>query len=122
MIRLFALSYDDPAYVSRLDACSELLWDVAIGALHAGASVVLDWNFWSRDRRADAKRRAADAGFSVRVHWITTPLDVAISRAATRSAEDVPNTHAINEEGVRHSAAIFEPPDESEDLPIVTHS
>lgn len=121
MIRLFELSYDDPRYVDRLGPCTELLWDVAMDVAEAGSSVILDWNFWSRERRAEAKRRASTAGFPIQLHWLDVPLEVAIARAAHRSAQAHPRTHPIDEAGVRHFSTIFEPPAEGEGLPIVRH-
>jgi len=31
--------------------CTELRWDIELNVLGVGASVVLDWNFWSRKLR-----------------------------------------------------------------------
>lgn len=121
MIRLFGLTYDDPMYVERLGPCTALLWDVALDMLAADVSVVLDWNFWSREQRAEAKQRATDAGFSIRLHWVDVPLDVAISRANHRAADATPGAHVIDEKGVRHFEMIFEPPQDDERLPIVVH-
>jgi predicted kinase len=61
MLRLYALLYDDPRYVAALDACTNLMWDVALGPLNLGASVVLDWDHWSQRRRAEARERATAA-------------------------------------------------------------
>src|SRR5947209_1082007 len=43
MIRLYGLSYDDPRYVAHLDACTGLMWDLAVEALRLGVNVILDW-------------------------------------------------------------------------------
>ena len=121
MIRLYGLPHDDPKYVAALDSCTRLLWDVALDALNLGVSVILDWNHWSRERRADAKERAHAAGFNLIVHYLDVPLETAIARAAARGAAAPQHTHHIDEEGVRHMASIFEPPTESEGSPIVRH-
>jgi len=48
MIRPYGLPHEDPAYVEQLASCTELLWDIELNVLGVGASVALDWNFWSR--------------------------------------------------------------------------
>lgn len=114
------LPYDDPTYVERLTPCTELLWDVAFEVLGAGSSVILDWNFWSRQRRADALHRAR--GHSVSLHWLDVPLEEVVRRAKDRVAQSPSDAHPVNEDGVRHFATIFEPPDQDEGLLIIAHS
>jgi predicted kinase len=121
MIRLHGLGYEEPGYVERLGPCTELLWDTALAIVTADASVVLDWNFWSRERRADARRRAAAAGVAVRLHWLDLPVDVAVERARTRLAAQPADAHRIGEDGVRHMATIFEPPEDAEGILITRH-
>jgi predicted kinase len=122
MIRLYGLPHDDPRYVERLDSCTELMWDVAFAVIVTGMDVILDWNFWSRHRRADALARASREGVSVKLHWLDVPVEVAIERAEQRLRDAPPNTHRIDADGVRHFATIFQPPDEQEGLPIVRHT
>ena len=56
---------------------------------------MLDWNQWSRQRRAEWRDTARQAGYDVLLHH-------------------------IDETGVRHLAGIFEPPHAGEGLPIRT--
>lgn len=73
--------------------------------------MVLDWNMWSRQRRADAVRRAAELGVPCHLHHLVVPLEVAIERATdrTRPACTPPGRRAI-----RHLSTIFEEPTGSE--------
>lgn len=119
MLRLFGLAYDDPRYAERLEPCTELLWDVALEIVRAGSNVVLDWNFWSRRRRADAAARAASAGASVELHWVDVPLDEAMRRARMRTDR---HSHRVDEDGVRHLATIFEPPSDAEGMVVRRHT
>jgi predicted kinase len=57
MLRLYGSRHDDPVYIARLVPCTELMWDVSLATVTAGSSVVLDWNFWSRERRREARQR-----------------------------------------------------------------
>lgn len=84
---------------------------LAAQILRAGSSVVLDWNMWSRSRRADAVKRAADLGATCHLHHVVVPLDVAIQRATSRRD---PWAHRLDADAVRHLAALFEPPETAE--------
>lgn len=121
MIRLHGVAYDDPAYAQLLAPCNELLWDLALEVLRIGGSVILDWNFWSRALRADALRRSREAGTALQLHWVDVPLDTAVQQARSRLISPTPGAHQVDDAGVGHSAVIFEPPTESEGLPVIRH-
>lgn len=118
MLRLFGFAYDDPAYVAALAPCTELLWDIAAGALAAGASVVLDWNHWSRERRADSLARCKKIGVAMSLHYVDVPVDTAILRGLSRTDDF---SHRLDEAGVRHSAAILEAPTDDEGFVVLRH-
>ena len=54
MLRLHGLSFDDERYPELAGKCRALIWDLTAQVVRTGTSVVLDWNMWSRERRADA--------------------------------------------------------------------
>ena len=122
MLRLVGRPYDDPVYVAALQPCTDLLWSVAIEVLRLGTDVILDWNHWSRDRRAEAAGRARAAGFDVVVHYVDVDVETAIRQAAARREANPPGAHVVDEAGVRHLATILEPPTDAEGLVIVRHA
>ena len=122
MLRLYGGRYDERLYVERLGPCTELIWDLALEIVRSGGAVVLDWNFWSKERRSEARQRATAAGAEVRLHWLDVPVEVVVERAAGRLRDRPPDAHEIDEEGVRHFATIFEPPTGDEGIPIERHS
>lgn len=122
MLRLHGGRFDDPDYVQRLGPCTELMWDVALDIVRSGSHVVLDWNFWSRERRMEARHRAEAAGVGVVVHWIDVPVEEVVERARRRLGAKPPDAHEIDERSVRHFATIFEAPMDEEGLPIERHS
>lgn len=121
MLRLYGGRHDDPAYVERLVPCTELMWDVAMDVVTAGSHVLLDWNFWSRERRQEARERAATAGVGLQLHWLDVPVSVAAERARRRLHDRPTDAHEIDEAGVRHFASIFEAPEEGEGIALVRH-
>jgi predicted kinase len=119
MIRLYGLSYDDPAYPVRSEACQALIWDVAVQILGVGRDVVLDWNQWSRECRTTWRDRASELGYQVLLHQLDVPIEKAIAQALARTPEtDRTTSHVIDAAGVRHLAAIFEAPSADEGIPI----
>lgn len=120
MLRLYPeLRYDSPSYGERAEGCKQLIWQVARQVLALGHDVVLDWNGWSRARRATWRDLAREAGYGVVLHYVRVPLEVAIARAEARAMADVAGTHVLNAGAIGHLATIFEEPDEDEDIPIM---
>ncbi|MBM7788785.1 AAA family ATPase [Tenggerimyces flavus] len=122
MLRLYGLSYDDPAYVARLEGCTSLIWDTAVQVLRLGHDVVLDWNQWSVDRRSSWRERAAASGCRVVLHHLDVSVETATERARGRDEEGGAGVHRVDDAGVRHSATIFEPPTAEEGIEILTIS
>lgn len=119
MIRAVGADYDEPVYAERLPEITEFLWELARQISGTGASVVLDWNHWSRERRAESAERARAAGAVPVVQWVRASVEEASRRAANRNASALPRSHVIDPEGVRHSAQTFEEPAADEGLEIV---
>lgn len=118
MLRLYGLPYDHPDYSALAETCQEVIWDVARQVLAAGADVVLDWNQWSRGRRATWRTRSQDAGYRAVLHHLATPVETAIERVERRAAEDS-LSHRLDAQAVRHLAALFERPTEDEGMELV---
>ena len=111
MLRLHGLDFDDERYPPRAEQCRALIRDLAAQVVRTGSSVVLDWNLWSRSRRAEAVARAAGLGVVCHLHHVAVPAETAIRRAADRRD---PQAHRLDGDAVRHLARLFEPPDERE--------
>src|SRR3954452_15833998 len=114
-----ALRYDALEYGPLAERGELLIWDVARPVRVLGHDVILDWNSWSRSRRATWGDRARAAGYDVVLHSIRVPLEVAIVRAERRSAAGVAGAHQLDAAAVRHLAMLLEEPTEDEGLPIV---
>ena len=119
MLRLYPkVHFASGEYGDLAESCKLLIWDTARQVLSSGTDVVLDWNQWSRGRRAAWRDRARTAGFPAVLHHVRTPLDVAIERVGARAAQGDPGSHRLEEGGVRHLARLFEPPHPDEGLDI----
>lgn len=84
-----ALYGDDPPeqhfadYARRVSGLMEGLW---IRCLHAGADVILDFGFWSRQERDRVRSLVADIGADGRLYRLTCPDDLAWDRIQARNA------------------------------------
>ena len=52
------------------------LFNKSLEILHAGTSVLLDWGFWTRERRQEARVFYETAGMESEFHYIDVPDDV----------------------------------------------
>ena len=82
MIALFDGTQPD----GKRDVLEGLLVTVALQALRAGISVVLDFGLWSRDERSALRWLARSAGASAQVVYLPVDKDVQRARIAHRQA------------------------------------
>lgn len=107
MLRLHGLRFDDDRYPELAQRCRELIWDTAAQVLAANVDVILDWNMWSRERRADAVHRAKALGITPHLHYLVVPLETAAAQAAHR---DDPASHRLTDDSIAHMLTLFEEP------------
>ena len=117
MLRLHGLSYEHADYPAAAAACREVIWDTAVQVLKTGTPVILDWNLWSRERRAEWVSRAADVGAPCVLHYLKVPLSTALERGRMRADG---TAHRLSPDAIRHLAALFEPPTDWEGFVLET--
>jgi predicted kinase len=65
---------------------TEELWQEAAQAIACGRDVILDWGFWTRAERDDARRRAAEMGADAVLCLVECDDAVARARTLARTA------------------------------------
>ena len=75
-----AVHLDDRFY----DRLYRLLADLWPRLATAGIDVILDFGFWSRERRDEVRAVAAEIGAPVRLYWIRCSAEVARARCLER--------------------------------------
>ncbi len=120
MLTLHGMRYDDPRYPEAAGVCQELIWSIAVQVLQTGVDVVLDWNQWSRQRRCEWRRKAEFAGTRPVLHYVRVPLEVAITRAAARTAQGCDFSHDLDAAAVTHLQSLFEVPTAEEGIELRT--
>lgn len=122
MLRLHPeLTLEEADYGRRAAEVRELIWSIAEQVLRSGVDAVLDWNSWSRDRRAWAVSRARRVGAEVVMHKLTTPLEESTRRAERRRAEGAAFSHPVDIAGNRHLAGLLQEPRADEGFRVVLH-
>ena len=93
---------------------SHLIWTTASRVLELGQDVIMDFGFWSRASRDDARRRAYDVGAQAQLYFVTCADDLMKSRVQNRTANMPTGALYINEQAIESFRQRFEPlePDE----------
>ncbi|MGN7210978.1 ATP-binding protein [Brachybacterium paraconglomeratum] len=115
------LTVEDTAYGERATVVRSLLGDIAEQVLRTGSDAILDWNSWSRERRADGIARARRAGAEVLLHRLTTSLEESTRRARARTEAGTAYAHTVDLAGNTHLAGLIEEPSEDEGLRLIIY-
>ena len=115
------VDFESREYGDKADHMREVIWSVAEQVLAADVDVVLDWNFWSVERRRWAIDRAAVVHAPVTLHRLSTPIEVASERALARAQYGEPFAHHVTRGGNEHLATLLQEPSTSEGLDICEH-
>lgn len=122
MLRLYPdLTIEGEGYGHRAAELRELIWSIAEQVLRSGVDVVLDWNSWSRERRAWAIAHAGRVGAEVVLHRLSASVQESTRRAREREVSGAEFAHHITLAGNRHLARLLEEPAAEEGLRILEH-
>jgi len=88
----------------------EALWQQTAKSIGEGRDVILDFGFWTRANRNDARARIVAMGAETVHYFMDTPEDMLRARLGQRVGE-IARRNVENFERLRK---IFEPPDEDE--------
>ncbi|MER7669440.1 ATP-binding protein [Kitasatospora sp. NPDC096128] len=110
MLPLFGLAEAD----GKRDVLEGRLLSLGLGALRAGADVVVDFGCWGRDERSAIRWLAASAGASCRLLYLPVDQDTQRARIAHRWATTPDETFPMTEAAILDGRAHFEEPDAGE--------
>ena len=93
------------------------LLEKSLEILASGIDVILDWGFWKRESRDEARRFYAKAGFNCELYYISVSERDWRRNLAERNAEfdaDNPTAYYIDDTVAELFASCFEPPSDDE--------
>lgn len=93
---------------------SRLIWDVAVRALALGQDVIMDFGFWSRASRDDARQRVLSTGAEVILYHVTCADDIMRARVLKRTAQMPAKALYIDSEAIESFYNQLEPLDADE--------
>jgi predicted kinase len=108
-----ALYGQDPPgelFQDRLRRVLELMWALVAQLTRLEVDVVLDFGFWSRESRDDARQRVRELGAQVVLYEISCPTPERHRRVLTRTAAMPAGALYISEPTIRLLDARVEPP------------
>ncbi|MGI8932816.1 MAG: AAA family ATPase [Phormidesmis sp.] len=93
-------------YQSRI---TSLIWQVATQTLSLGQDVILDFGFWSRSSRDDARQRLQNIGVTSVLYRVVCSDNVMRERTLSRTAQMPDGALYIDENVLRELSRKFEP-------------
>lgn len=101
-------------YAARTEA---YLLEKSLALTAAGVDVVLDWGFWGKASRAEARAFFASRGVACEMHYLDVGGEVWRRRLEKRNRQVLTgeaSAYWVDEALARKAASLFEAPDESE--------
>ena len=109
---LIALYGQDPPenkFEKYYNRTAGLIWNVATRALESGQDVILDFGFWSRKSRDDARERLSRVNAELVFYNVTCADEVMEARALNRTVAMPEHALYINKEAIASLRERFEP-------------
>lgn len=120
MHRLYGPNPPEDTFDEHWQKVTDLIWSIADRLLQAGNDVILDFGFWTRHARDEARARVLRSGALPRLYEITCPETVMRKRVRERSENPPPDSLWINEEAFDRFKSRFEPLAEDEERTTVS--
>lgn len=106
--------YGEPDPGGKRDVLEGRLISVALQALRAGSSVVLDFDLWGRDERSSLRALAASVGAEAEVVYLPVDRSTQLEWIRRRWRDAPEQTFAMTEADVDRARAVFQAPDSAE--------
>ena len=101
MVKLYGHNPPEQKFAEYHARISDLIWELALKFLHLGQDVILDFGFWHRADRDEARFKASQANVEVKLYLVSCSEEIMLDRLAKRNS-DLPNDslqineHAFN--------------------------
>jgi len=97
MARLYGQSPRPEKFGEYYNRIVEVTWQVAVRVLELGSDVILDFGFWSRQSRDNARSRVETVGAKLKLYHVTCPEAIMRRRVLERSQDPPQDSLWINE-------------------------
>ena len=86
MVKLYGNNPEEDKFSDYYKRISDLIWNLTTQLLGLNQDVILDFGFWSRKSRDDARYKAKIANAQVKLYFVTCSEEVMRKRVANRSS------------------------------------
>ena len=90
MVKLYGHNPEEQKFSDYYNRISDLIWNLTMQLLRLDRDVILDFGFWSRASRDEARSKAKIANAQVKLYFVTCSEEMMQKRVAKRS-NDLPN-------------------------------
>jgi hypothetical protein len=87
MMMLYPEIKDSAEFKILHDRSKHLAWDVVIRAIELGNNIILDWGFWSRISRDEAREKLSAAGAIVKLYYLCCSDELMTQRVKERNKQ-----------------------------------
>lgn len=119
MIALYGQNPSENKFEEYHSRTTSLIWNIAIRTLELGQDVVLDFGFWSRTSRNEARQRLHSIGAEAILYWVTCADETVKTRVLNRTAEMPEHALYIDEGAIDSFRERFEPLEDDEPYQLV---
>lgn len=85
MVKLYGHNPEEQKFSDYYNRISDLIWNLTIQLLGLNQDVILDFGFWSRKSRDEARYKAKGANAQVKLYYVTCSEEVMRNRVAKRN-------------------------------------
>ena len=86
MVKLYGNNPDEEKFPDYYERISDLIWNLTMQLLRLDRDVILDFGFWSRKSRDEARYKAKIANAEVKLYFVTCSEVVMRNRVAKRNS------------------------------------
>ena len=116
MVRLHGWNPREEHFGEYRAQVENLIWDEATRELNAGTDVILDFGFWTRESRNEARNRVRSIGAAAKFYKISCPQQIMRARALKRSERPSTDSLWIDGPGFDKLIVEFEPMQDDEEF------
>ena len=97
MVKLYGHNPPKQKYAEYHARISSLIWELAMKLLYLSQDVILDFGFWSRADRDEARLKASQVNVEIKLYFVSCSEKVMLDRVAQRNRNLSNNSLLIDE-------------------------
>lgn len=97
MVKLYGHNPNEQQYSDYYERISTLIWELTIKLLQLNQDVILDFGFWSRKSRDEARNKAKINNAEVKLYFVNCSEEVMRKRVAKRNSNLTNDSLLIDE-------------------------